>query len=402
MMIRKAILSLTVILLTLTVSGQSAYDLLLKAEAMTSEGNPGKAVSVLSGFPGLSSDSRLLKALGEAQLKEGDIRGAIASFNSANRLETGTGEYGLAKAYALSGDASTSLYHLERSMKSKFRKSEKEIMLEKAFEKMENRPEWRQFWKTEWYTFPELKISEIEFYLKAGRTEEARKQLAELERNYSGHESVLFGRALLESASGRFSGAVASLSALVAAEPADEKYLRALAEAQTGASNHAGASSTYTRLIELEVPDADLVLLRAASYRMTGERQKAMDDIERYLSIFPGSKKGLSLAGKTESALGNNLKALEYFSENVKLHPNDPECYIDRADAYLLSKSWQWAINDYSMSLDLQPDNSRVWLNKGIALLNSGKKADACHDFRKAFSMGNRKAVEYLGKYCME
>jgi len=285
-------------------------------------------------------------------------------------------------------------------MKSKFRKSEKEIMLEKAFEKMENKPEWRQFWKTEWYTFPELKISEIEFYLKAGRTEEARKQLAELERNYSGHESVLFGRALLESASGRFSGAVASLSALVAAEPANEKYLRALAEAQTGASNHAGASSTYTRLIELEVPDADLVLLRAASYRMTGERQKAMDDIERYLSIFPGSKKGL--AGKTESALGNNLKALEYFSENVKLHPNDPECYIDRADAYLLSKSWQWAINDYSMSLDLQPDNSRVWLNKGIALLNSGKKADACHDFRKAFSMGNRKAVEYLGKYCME
>ncbi|MBN1108015.1 MAG: tetratricopeptide repeat protein [Bacteroidales bacterium] len=402
MMIRKALLSLTVILLTLTVTGQSAYDILLKAKAMISEAKPEQAVTILSGFPGFASDSRMLNVMGEAQLSAGDIRGAIASYNDANRITAGSGEYGLARVYARAGDPATALYHLERSMRSKFRKSEKEVMLDPAFEKIENRPEWRQFWKTEWYTLPEMKIQEIEFYIKAGRTTEAGKQMADLERDYSGHETVLYGRALIEMASGRFSDAVASLSGLIATEPANEKYLRALAEAQTGASNHAAASSTYSKLIEMEVPDAGLLLLRASAYRMTGERQKAMADIERYLSIYPGSKKGLSLAGKTESTLGNNLKALEYFSENVKLHPNDPECYIDRADAYFLSRSWQWAINDYSMSLDLRPDNPEAWLGKGISLLNSGRKDDACHDFRKAFSMGNRKAVEYLGKYCME
>jgi lipoprotein NlpI len=50
-------------------------------------------------------------------------------------------------------------------------------------------------------------------------------------------------------------------------------------------------------------------------------------------------------------------------------------------NSYFISRSWDLAINDYSMSLDLKPANSDVWLNKGIALLNSGKVDDACHDF---------------------
>ena len=54
------------------------------------------------------------------------------------------------------------------------------------------------------------------------------------------------------------------------------------------------------------------------------------------------------------------------------------------------------------MSLDLQPDNSDAWLNKGIALLNSGKEDDACYDFRKSFSLGNKKATEYLSSNCIK
>jgi len=70
----------------------------------------------------------------------------------------------------------------------------------------------------------------------------------------------------------------------------------------------------------------------------------------------------LDLAGKVEARAGDNLKALQYFSENLKLHPNDPECYIDRADSYFVSRSWDLAINDYSMSLDLNPANSEFGL----------------------------------------
>ena len=103
-----------------------------------------------------------------------------------------------------------------------------------------------------------------------------------------------------------------------------------------------------------------------------------------------------------EANSGDNLKALEYFSKNLKLHPNDPECYIDRADSYFISKTWDLAINDYSMSLDLKPSNSDVWLNKGIALLNSGKVEDACHDFRISFRLGNKRVTDYISRNCIK
>ena len=98
----------------------------------------------------------------------------------------------------------------------------------------------------------------------------------------------------------------------------------------------------------------ELLILRADCYRKTGETDKALTDIEKYLEIYPDNKAALSLAGKVEAISGDNLKALEYFSKNLKLHPNDPECYIDRANSYFVSKSWDLAINDYSMSLGSQ------------------------------------------------
>jgi Tfp pilus assembly protein PilF len=68
----------------------------------------------------------------------------------------------------------------------------------------------------------------------------------------------------------------------------------------------------------------------------------------------------------------------------------------------MLSKSWDWAGKDYSMSLDLDPSNAVVWLNKGISLMRSGKNEDACHDFRQAMSLGSKQAADYISRYCIK
>ena len=76
----------------------------------------------------------------EAEIATGDLSAAIADFNTANSIEQYSGEYGLAGVYARKGDAATSMYHLEIFMKSPFRKSEKEIMLNPAFSRIETVP----------------------------------------------------------------------------------------------------------------------------------------------------------------------------------------------------------------------------------------------------------------------
>lgn len=385
-----------------TVDGQQAVDYILKSRALTESGKPDLAINLLNSAIAAISESRLYTERADAKALKGDYSGAISDYNEANKLTPFSGEYGLSRIYSLKGDAATSLYHLEMNLKSSFKKNEKEVMLDPAFGVIENRSEWRQFWKKEWYTVTEKSFSEIEYYITAGKTDDAMSVLSELKRSYQSNDDIIFAEALISLSSGKYAEVIKAVTGLLASDPDNEKYLRILAKAQTGLSNPAGASVTYTQLISSGVADAELYVLRADCYRKTGETQKSLADIQKYLEIYPQNKSAISLAGKVEALSGDNLKAIEYYSENLKLHPNDAECYIDRANSYFVAKSWDWAINDYSMSLDLKPGNSEIWLNKGIALLNSGKKEDACHDFRKSLSLGNKKAAEYISRECIK
>jgi tetratricopeptide (TPR) repeat protein len=391
-----------VFLIVASANGQQTVDYILKARALTEAGKPEQALSLLNGAIGVSRESRLYTERAEANVLKGDYSAAISDFNEANKLTPFSGEYGLSRIYALKGDAGTALYHLEIDMNSPFKRSEKEILLDPAFGTLENRQEWRQFWKKEWYSATEKSISEIEYYISAGKIDESKDVLTELRKSYDNTPDVLYAEALINIASGKYADAMKTLSDLNSLNPGNEKYLRTLARAQTGASDPAGASVTYTRLLDSGVADAGLLLLRAECYSKTGETNKALTDIGKYLEIYPENREALSLAGKTEARSGDNLKALEYFSENLKVHPNDPQCYIDRADSYFISRSWDLAINDYGMSLDLKPGNSDVWLNKGIALLNSGKVEDACHDFRRSFRLGNKRVADYISRNCIK
>jgi tetratricopeptide (TPR) repeat protein len=398
---KKRIILIFLILNTGILAGQSIADYIMKSRALIESGKPDEAALVLTDAAQRIQDFRLFVERAESYLQKGDYPQAINDFNSANSINAGSGEFGLARVYAIRGNASTAVYHLELCLKSSFKKSEKEVLLDPSFSTIENSPEWRQFWKKDWYDNYEKAISEIEYDVTTGNISDAKGVLNDLAGAYSERNGNIYAAALISFAEGKYPESVKALTGLLNEEASNEKYLRLLAKAQEAGGNTAGASSTYSRLLDLEIPDAGLLLSRAECYKKTGETDKAVSDVEKYLSFYPDNKKALSFAGKIESESGDNIKALEYFSRNLKLHPNDADCYADRANSYFMARSWDLAVKDYSMSLDLRPDNPDVWLNKGIALLSSGKTDDACHDFRMAFNQGSRKATEYLSRSCI-
>lgn len=275
-------------------------------------------------------------------------------------------------------------------------------MLHPSFDAVGKRSEWRDFWKKERYTRLERNVSEIEYYTSSGMTDDARQLLSEMKNNYPNADEVAYSEALISLVTGKPADAVRISSRLTGKAPGNEKYLRLLARAQEASSNAAGASETYTRLLQTGVADAKILLSRAGCYRKTAEHNRALADVEKYLSFYPEDKEALSLAGRSQAVSGDNLKALELFSKNLQLHPNDPELYVDRGNSYLAARSWDRAIKDYSMSLDLKPGNPDAWLNKGVALLNSGKTQEACYDFRKARSLGSRRAAEFITRNCIK
>jgi tetratricopeptide (TPR) repeat protein len=398
---KKSAIMLLLFVLSVSMTGQSTLDQLLKAKALNSYGKYELAIRGLTESIRNGSDYTLFLERAESYELTGDYSGAIGDYNEANKLLPASGEYGLARIYALKGDVQTSLYHLEQNLNSPFRKAEKEILLDPSFGGMEYKPEWRSFWKKERYTDIEKIVSEIEFYTAEKDINQANTLLTDLVKNYPHADEAGYCEALVRMASGRPSEAVTFINSMAERHPDNEKYLLLLARAQKEASNPAGASETITRLLDRGVADANLLLERAECYRKTGEGEKALSDINKYLQLYPDSKTALSLAGKTEAVNGDNLRAMEFFTKNLELHPNDPDCYLDRGNSFLNSKSWDWAIKDYTMSLDLKPGNNEAWLNKGIALLSCGKVQDACHDFRKALSLGSKRAAEMINKNCI-
>lgn len=383
------------------IKAQTLSETVMKARALRETGNSREAVALATGAARLNADARLWLEAAEASQTVNDLSAAIGYFNEACKTSEGSGEYGLARIYALKGDAATSLYHLGRSMSSPYKKTEREVMLDKSFSSIENSPAWRQFWKKQWYTGLEEGISELGFFISSGKTAEARTALDELKRDYPGSDELAYCEARLNLLSGKQADAVRQLTELVAADPGNFRYMKLLAQAQVSSSNPAGASVTYTRLLDMGADDASIYMLRADCYSRTGEYEKALKDIAKYLSLYPGNPDAIRLAGKTEAAAGDNLKAIGYFTRNIELMPGDAQAYADRADSYFIAGSWDFAISDYSMSLDLKPGNSDAYLNMGIALLKKGRKDDACIDFRKALELGNKRAPEYISKNCL-
>ncbi len=391
---------LLIVILLLTsirfLDAQETYDVLLKARAASTAGRNDEALRILS--EGNKGDIRILLERSEIYISKGDYQSAITDLNGANAVSTGAGDFGLSRIYALRREASTSMYHLASCLHSPFRRTEKEIMLDP----IENSPEWRNFWKEARFSTYEKSIAEMEYYYSAGRKEEAESVLSVLGREYAGTEGYRYAASLVSMMGSKYSDAVRQFSALIAENPGNERYLRLLAEAQVASGNAAGASVTYTKLIDSQVPDAKLFADRAGCFLKTGETNRARTDIRRFLELYPDDTEALRLAGKIENAAGDNLAAIAMYTDNLKLHPDDPRCYTDRGDAYFLARSWKLAADDYSMALDLSPINGNAWLNKGIALLNTGNRDDACNDFRMALKHGNRRAAEYISANCLK
>lgn len=396
---KKVLILFLLLTLALHVDAQETYDVLLRAKAASAAGKTDEAARILSEAD--RTDLRILLERSEVFISKGDYQSAITDLNSANALKPGSGDFGLSRIYALKKEAATSMYHLSSCLRSPFRKSEREIMLEPAFASIENSPEWRSFWKEAKFSAYEKSIAEVEYYCSSGKKEEAESVSSMLGREYPGTEGSQYAAALVSLTGLKYSDALRQLSALVASYPGNERYLRLLAGAQEASGNAAGASVTWSALIESGVADARLFVSRAGCYLKTGETDRARNDIRRFLELYPGDSEALRLAGKIEGAAGDNLAAIALYTDNLKLHPDDPQCFTDRGDAYFMAKSWVLAADDYSMALDLSPGNGNAWLNKGISLLNTGKRDDACNDFRMALKLGNKKAAEYISANCL-
>jgi len=382
--------------------GQSTYDTVLRARALASRGETTEAAALVSSVMSPGTSFNLYLERGEIYLKGSVIREARADFMAAEGLMQGTGLYGLAKCAAAEGNAAEVARYMEAHLKSPYKRSEPEIVLDNSFVAVSSSPEWRALWKKEWYRGFERMRWETEHYLKAGRTEMALETLSSLEAEYPGMPVTEYCGALISMTRTGYSDAVKALVPLTEKADAPPAWIFTLAEAQAKNGNYQEAASVYTRLITSEYPDASLFLKRGEMRAKAGDTKAAIDDFQKFLGFYPDDFTALSLLGKTFAEEGAIYEALPYLNENIEKHPGESQAFRLRGDAWFAGRTWDKAAEDYTMSLDLDPENPAVNLNLALSLINNGKPEDACHFLRKAKDLGEKSAAQYMAKYCLK
>jgi predicted Zn-dependent protease len=398
---KRNIVFLILILLSPWLCGQGRYDAMLKAAALSGAGHGEEAAAVLSDAISGGRDADLLLLRGEILLKSGRLKEAANDFMTAENIRQGSGIYGLARCAASGGDARAAAAYLEIYLKSPVRRSEPEIMLDSSFAPIASSPEWKALWKKDWYKGYERKAWEINNYITAGRTDLAEETWRDLSALYTDMPVTEYCRARIMMSKGQYREAAGILSELTAGKEAPVSWLLALAEARAGEGSWYAAATVYGRLMAEEYPDPSLLLRRARMLLKAGDRNAARSDLEKYLSLDPDNSEALGLTGRIFAEEGAIYEALPYLNANIDKHPGEAKAFSLRGDAWLAARTWDKAEDDYTMSLDLDPDDARVNLNLGIALINSGRTDDACHYLRRAKALGDKDAAQYLAKYCI-
>jgi predicted Zn-dependent protease len=398
---KKILFSLAVLLASQIMSGQTGYETLLRAITLAGRGEAGEAAALLAGTDELNGDANLLSVRGDIYLRASMIREARADFMRAENLSQGSGLYGLARCAAAGGDAKTAVSLLEAHLKSALRKPEPEIMLDPSFRFVSSSPEWRALWKKDWYRGDERKSWEIDYYLKSGRNDMAAGAYAELASLYPEKPVTEYCHACILMSNGKYREAADILETITGNSDAPAGWLYTLAEAREGEGSAYAAAAIYDRMISARVADPALLLKRARMLIRSGDREAAKKEMQRYISIDPDNTEALGLIGKTYAEEGAIYEALPYLNDNVDKHPGEASSFRLRGDAWLAARTWDRAAEDYTMSLDLDPENGNVNLNLGIALINSGRSDDACYYLRKARSLGVKEATDYLARYCI-
>jgi tetratricopeptide (TPR) repeat protein len=385
-----------------TVLAQDPQDLLTSGMADLQMKRYREAVAEFTRFLELEKSENLSAYLGraEAYLRLSEWERAIADFEKAEQIAPGSGNLGLARTHAQMGNAKESVYYLEKHLKSEQRVPEKKILLDKAFESVENSSEWRALWRKDWYTTGEQVIRDVEYLMGKESNKEALSILDEQIRQDPENPVFYHLRAKIFTSQQEYKQALTNCDLALRYQKDNQEYLVTKSAILVGMRKYDEALKSLNRAIYLNPTQLDLYPERALVHEKAGNLTDALQDIDHYLKFIDNDKTALLLAGQLNQKIGKLYPALERFNKLIELDQSNPVYFISRGKAYLEAGTYRYAISDFGMALDLDPSNDDTYLNRGKAYLAIDDLDHACYDFREAAEKGNKEAAELFYKYC--
>ncbi len=315
------------------------------------------------------------------------------------KLESGRASYKLAQLFAKTGNIEKCIENLKKHLSSHYKLPESQIKTDKIFAKIENSQQWKQLWKNDWYSKTEIQLANAAYSLKTKNFSDAFEILDALIRKNRKEHRAYFLRSKVYSETQDFESALNDIEKAIDIQPNKTEYLNAKFVYFMELKKFKQALNILENLEKKNFLELNNFYLKALVEKELQLFDSAQVHIEKYLFYLPENEEGLFLCGKIFFDSENYIDALKYFNVCLKLYPK-PKYYLFRAETYLKTETYTYAITDFSMVLDYEPNNSEIYLQRAAARLKNQDRKGACSDWKKAKNLGNPKAEEFLLKFC--
>jgi tetratricopeptide (TPR) repeat protein len=225
------------------------------------------------------------------------------------------------------------------------------------------------------------------FYANRAVSETVLKQYNKAINDYSAAISLKpdyvdahIGRALLYEHLNQYQAAVNDFRKILPFALANDGLIvlyNYIAEAEKHLQHYDKAVEAYTAAITLNPQAAELYVTRAYAYSLMGKYQLGIDDINAVMFGLP--KEGVTIP--------DPQLILEHMAEMSEKDRKSLSRYMAiRADIKRSSRNYKDAVNDYSLSLKLKPDNKLAYWNRASCYYNNGDYQLATDDYSNAIT----------------
>lgn len=325
---------------------------------------------------------------------------AISDLHSAEKLNPGSGSLGLAKTYAILGDEDNAFFYLSKHLRSSFKLPKSEITGDPSFDNIQYGDKWFEFWQQKWYSDEEIKYDHAKQLLLKGNEEEALIIINQVLSKNAMYAPAYLLRAKYYLADNQNALSIADINTCLELQPGSKEALILRAKIHIKNEEFKKALPDLNSCIQTNPEIFELYLLRSRTFLGLKEILKAQKDVDLYLSYFPDNTEANRLYADIMVAGDNPQKALMYYNKLLLKDQSDPGLFKSRGEIYMKTKTYSAAVYDFGMSLDLNPQDGKTYLEKGLAHYYLHEIDKACYHWKKAKNLGEITAVKYLLENC--
>jgi len=161
------------------------------------------------------------------------------------------------------------------------------------------------------------------------------------------------------------------------------------------------AYELYTKAIE---KNRELVIAyydRSIAAYMMRDYNKTISDLTKAIDLTGGTTDYYYRRGLVyERILHDYSKAIDDYLDAIRKNPKDKNMYVILGNVWEKSGDLSSAIGNYTKAIEIDPYFSDAYIFRGLAYAEGNNRSQACKDMRKAYSLGDTDAKEWIKKYC--